>query len=81
MLQFKLLQMLQISLSSLEYRYGFSKSKSWKFDKSWMIFDLKLKWDSSEEKTIHDSALVLVGFILSLNVLRLKDHMSFKSFI
>lgn len=73
--------MLQISLSSLEYRYGFSKSKSWKFDKSWMIFDLKLKWNASEEKTIHDGALVLVGFILFLNVLRLKDHMSFKSFI
>lgn len=46
-----------------------------------MIFDLKLKGDASEEKTIHDGALVLIGFIWSLNVLRLKNHMSFKLFI
>jgi hypothetical protein len=30
---------------------------------------LKLKWDVSGGKTIHDCALVLVGFIWSLSVL------------
>jgi len=30
---------------------------------------LKLKWDASGEKIIHDGALVLVGFIWSLSVL------------
>jgi len=30
---------------------------------------LKLKWDASEEKTMHDGALVLVGFMWSLSVL------------
>jgi len=30
---------------------------------------LKLKWDTSGEKTIHDGALVLVGFMWSLSVL------------
>jgi len=46
-----------------------------------MIPDLKLKWDASEGKTIHDGALVLIGFMWSLSVLRFKDHMNFKSFI
>ena len=31
--------------------------------------DLKLKWDASGGKTIHDGALVLVGFMWSLSVL------------
>jgi len=31
--------------------------------------DLKLKWDVSGEKTIHEGALVLVGFMWSLSVL------------
>ena len=35
-----------------------------------MIPDLKLKWDASGGKTIHDGALVLVEFISSLSVLR-----------
>jgi len=30
---------------------------------------LKLKWDASGEKTIHEGALVLVGFMWSLSVL------------
>ena len=30
---------------------------------------LKLKWDASGGKTIHDGALVLVGFMWSLSVL------------
>jgi len=37
--------------------------------KSWIIPALKLKWDASGEKTIHDGALVLVGFMWSLSVL------------
>jgi len=31
--------------------------------------DLKLKWDVSGGKTIHEGALVLVGFMWSLSVL------------
>jgi hypothetical protein len=31
--------------------------------------DLKLKWDASGGKTIHEGALVLVGFMWSLSVL------------
>jgi len=31
--------------------------------------DLKLKWDTSGGKTIHEGALVLVGFMWSLSVL------------
>jgi hypothetical protein len=31
--------------------------------------DLKLKWDALEGKTMHEGALVLVGFIWSLSVL------------
>jgi hypothetical protein len=46
-----------------------------------MIPDLKLKWDASEGKTVHDGALVLIGFMWPLNVLSFKDHMNFKSFI
>jgi len=30
---------------------------------------LKLKWDASGEKTMHEGALVLVGFMWSLSVL------------
>jgi len=37
--------------------------------KSWIIPGLKLKWDASGGKTIHDGALVLVGFMWSLSVL------------
>ena len=61
--------MLQTSSNSLKCRYGFSNSKPWKVGKSWIIPGLKLKWDASEGKTIHDGALVLVGFIWSLSVL------------
>ena len=46
-----------------------------------MIPDLKLKWDASEGKTVHDGALVLIGFMWPLSVLSFKDHMNFKSFI
>jgi len=31
--------------------------------------DLKLKWDASGGKTIHEGAVVLVGFMWSLSVL------------
>ena len=31
--------------------------------------DLKLKWDALGGKTIHEGALILVGFMWSLNVL------------
>jgi len=37
--------------------------------KSWIIPGLKLKWDALGGKTIHDGALVLVGFMWSLSVL------------
>jgi hypothetical protein len=30
---------------------------------------LKLKWDASGEKTIHEGALILIGFMWSLSVL------------
>jgi len=40
-----------------------------KVGKSWIISDLKLKWDASGGKTIHDGALVLIGFMWSLSVL------------
>ena len=33
------------------------------------MFDLKLKWDASGEKTIHEGGLVLVWFMWSLSVL------------
>jgi len=69
MLQFKSLYMLQTSSNSLKCKYGFSRSKSWKVGKSWIMSVLKLKWDVSGGKTIHDGALVLVGFIWSLSVL------------
>jgi len=37
--------------------------------KSWIMPDLKLKWDASGGKTMHEGALVLVGFMWSLSVL------------
>jgi hypothetical protein len=37
-----------------------------------MMYGLKLKWDASGGKTIHDGALVLVGFIWSLIVVKVK---------
>jgi hypothetical protein len=49
--------------------HGFSRSKPWKVSKSWIMSGLKLKWDASGGKTIHDGALVLVGFMWSLSVL------------
>jgi len=60
---------LQTSSNSLKCKYGFYKSKPWKEGKSWIMPDLKLKWDASGGKTIHDGALVLVGFMWSLSVL------------
>jgi len=35
-----------------------------------MIPNLKLKWNALREKTIHDSAPILVGFMWSLSVLK-----------
>jgi hypothetical protein len=35
----------------------------------WIMSGLKLKWDASGEKIIHDGALVIVGFMWSLSVL------------
>ena len=61
--------MLQTSSNSLKCKYGFSNSKPWKVGKSWIIPGLKLKWEASGGKTIHDGALVLVGFMWSLSVL------------
>jgi hypothetical protein len=60
---------LQTSSSSVKYKYGFSSSKPWKEGKSWIMSGLKLKWDASGGKTIHEGALVLVGFMWSLSVL------------
>jgi len=60
---------LQTSSNSLKYKYGFSRSKPWKVGKSWIIPDLKLKWDASRGKTMQDGVLVLVGFMWSLSVL------------
>jgi len=37
--------------------------------KSWIISGLKLKWDASGGKIMHEGALVLVGFMWSLSVL------------
>ena len=68
-LQFKLLYVLQTSSNSFKCKYGFSISKPWKVDKSWIMSGLKLKWDASGGKTMHDGALVLVGFMWSLSVL------------
>ena len=61
--------MLQTSSNSLKCKYGFSRSKPWKEGKSWIMPGLKLKWDASGGKTMHDGALVLVGFMWSLSVL------------
>ena len=61
--------MLQTSSNSLKCKYGFSRSKPWKEGKSWIMSGLKLKWDASGGKTMHDGALVLVGFMWSLSVL------------
>ena len=61
--------MLQTSSNSLKCKYEFSRSKPWKEGKSWIMPGLKLKWDASGGKTMHDGALVLVGFIWSLSVL------------
>jgi hypothetical protein len=63
MLQFKSLKVLQTSSNSLKSKYGFSRSKPWKEGKSWIMPSLKLKWDASGGKTMHDRALVLVGFM------------------
>jgi len=60
---------LQTSSNSLKCKYGFSNSKPWKVGKSWIIPGLKLKWEASGGKTIHDRALILVGFMWSLSVL------------
>jgi len=60
---------LQTSSNSLKCKYGFSRSKPWKVGKSWIMHGLKLKWDASGGKLIHDGALVLVGFMWSLSVL------------
>jgi hypothetical protein len=60
---------LQTSSNSVKCKYGFSTSKPWKEGKSWIMHGLKLKWDASGEKTIHEGALVLVGFMWSLSVL------------
>jgi len=60
---------LQTFSNSLKCKYGFSSSKPWKIGKSWIMLGLKLKWDASGGKIIHDGALVLVGFMWSLNVL------------
>ena len=69
MLQFKSLYVLQTSSNSLKCKYRFSRSKPWKEGKSWIMYGLKLKWDASGGKTIHDDAFVLVGFMWSLSVL------------
>ena len=61
--------MLQTSSNSLKCKYGFSRSKPWKEGKSWIMSGLKLKWDAPGGKTIHEGALVLVGFMWSLSVL------------
>jgi hypothetical protein len=37
--------------------------------KSWIMPGLKLKWDALGGKTMHDGALVLVGFMWSLSIL------------
>jgi hypothetical protein len=63
MLQFKSLYVLQTSSNSLKCKYGFSNSKQWKVGKSWIMSGLKLKWDASGGKSIHDRALVLVRFM------------------
>jgi hypothetical protein len=60
---------LQTFSNSLKCNYEFSRSKPWKEGKSWIMSGLKLKWDASGGKTIHEGALVLVGFMWSLNVL------------
>jgi len=60
---------LQTSSNSLKCKYEFSRSKQWKEGKSWIMSGLKLKWDVSGGETMHDGALVLVGFIWSLSVL------------
>jgi hypothetical protein len=67
MLQFK--SVLQTSSNSLKCKYGFSRSKPWKVGKIWIMHGLKLKWDVSGGKLIHDGALVLVRFMWSLSVL------------
>jgi hypothetical protein len=54
---------LQTSLNSDKCKYGFSRSKPWKVGKRWIMSGLKLKWDASGGKIIHDHALVLVGFM------------------
>ena len=38
---------------------GFSRSNPWKEGKSWIMPGLKLKWDASGGKTMHEGALVL----------------------
>ena len=58
--------MLQTSSNYHKCKYGCSRSKPCKEGKSWIMSGLKLKWDASREKTIHDGALVLVGFMWSL---------------
>jgi len=54
---------LQTFSNSLKWKYGFSRSKPWKEGKSLIMSGLKLKWDASGGKTIHDGALVLVGLM------------------
>ena len=61
--------MLQTSSNSLRCKYGFSRSKPLKEGNNWIIPGLKLKWDALGGKTIHEGALVLVGFMWSLIIL------------
>jgi hypothetical protein len=61
--------MLQTSSNSLKCKYEFYRSEPWKKGKSWMMLGLKLKWDASGGKTMHEDALVLVGFMWSLSIL------------
>jgi len=60
---------LQTSLNSLKCKNGFSRSKPWKEGKSWIMPGLKLKWDASGEKIMHEGAFVLVAFMWSPSVL------------
>ena len=55
--------MLQTSSNSVKCKYGFSRSKPWKEGNSWIMLGLKLKWDASGGKNIHDRVIVLVGFM------------------
>jgi hypothetical protein len=51
---------LQTSPNFLKCKYEFSRSKPWKGGKSWIMPGLKLKWDVSGGKTIHEVHLFLL---------------------